>query len=350
MGQAERPRVSIVLPTFNRSRFLPDAFRSISSQSLTSWELLVVDDGSTDDTKTVVERLSASLPQRVTYHYQPNAGAYGARNTGVDLAVGDYVAFYDSDDIWLPHHLLTCATALDENADVDWVYSSSELVNLESGQLLDPHCFYLRNGQPRPFMRLVHDVRGSLRVITDKAAIQCQIESGLYCGLQNSVLRRRVFDRFRFVAEPRNEAEDQVFPIRAMAAGFRLAYFDDVHVRYHVHTENSSAAGKDIGLQKLRRVWEPLIDGYRRLEDEIALTSSERRALKRRIARDLFWQLGYTGYWASGDRRSAIDTYARALRVWPWNLAQWKTLVIALCRPAPAINHRRPSEPKLGPD
>jgi glycosyltransferase involved in cell wall biosynthesis len=341
-------RVSVVLPTFNRSRFLPDAFRAISSQVLTEWELIVIDDGSTDDTRAVVERLGAALPQTVRYQYQENGGAYAARNAGVDLASSEYVAFYDSDDIWLPQHLSACAAALDENPDVDWVYSSTEIVNLESGELLDRHCFY-EDGQPRPFMRLAHDTRGALRVITDTAAIRCQIDYGLYCGLQNSVLRRRVFERLRFVAEPRNEAEDQVFPIRALAAGFRLAYFDAVHVRYHVHGENSTAASNDAGLQKLRRVYEPLIVGYRRLVDEVSLTGSERRALKRRIARELFWHLGYAGYWTAGDRRGAIDNYVQALRVWPWNPAQWKTLVLALCRHAPKITSRPSSEPKLGP-
>ena len=67
---AASPTVSIVLPTFNRSCFLPDAFRAIASQELTSWELLVIDDGSTDDTKSVVERLTAALPQTVRYQYQ----------------------------------------------------------------------------------------------------------------------------------------------------------------------------------------------------------------------------------------------------------------------------------------
>ena len=80
--------VSVILPTFNRSRFLPAAFRAILAQQITSWELIVIDDGSTDDTRQVVEALSASVSQPVTYLRQDNQGAYGARNTGLDAARG----------------------------------------------------------------------------------------------------------------------------------------------------------------------------------------------------------------------------------------------------------------------
>src|SRR5262245_39393110 len=121
--------VSVILPTFNRSSFLPAAFAAIQAQLLTSWELIVVDDGSTDDTPAVVDALSTSIAQPVTYRRQANQGAYGARNTGVQSARGEYIAFYDSDDIWLPHHLSACVSALNEHPDVDWIYGACEVVD-----------------------------------------------------------------------------------------------------------------------------------------------------------------------------------------------------------------------------
>jgi glycosyltransferase involved in cell wall biosynthesis len=323
--------VSVILPTFNRSRFLPAAFAAIHAQQMTSWELIVVDDGSTDDTPVVVAALPRSMTQPVQYLRQDNQGAYGARNTGLQAAQGEYIAFYDSDDLWLPHHLSACVSALEAQPDVDWVYAACEIVDLDSQRVIKEHSFYDR-GRPRPFMRLAHDVRGPLRVITDSDAIRCQIRHGLYCGLQNSVFRRRVFDRLRFATDLRNEAEDQLFAIRAVAAGFRLAYIDDVHVRYQVHSENSSASATDLSLERLRRVFEPLIRGYERLATEVVLTPSERRALQRRIGRDLFWSLGYAGFWAAGERGQALDIFARALRTWPWDPMQWKTYMVALAR------------------
>jgi glycosyltransferase involved in cell wall biosynthesis len=324
-------KVSIVLPIFNRRSFLPGAFDAIRSQGVESCEVVVVDDGSTDDSRRVVDGIAAGFPHPVHYTYQPNQGAYGARNTGVAAARGDYIAFYDSDDVWLPHHLPACLKALDENADVDWVYAACELVNLESGALLEPSSFY-EGGRKRPFMALKHQARGPLQVIDDPAAIRCQIDHGLFCGLQNSVLRRRVFERLTLEAATRNEAEDQLFAIRSLSAGFRLAYIDAVHVRYQVHAENSSGAAQGIGLAKRRRVYEPLVAGYERLASEIPLTAAERRALRRRVGHDLFWHLGYNGYWAAGQRKEALRVFARALRSWPWDPAQWKTFVLSSLR------------------
>ncbi len=327
------PAVSVVLPVYNRKGFLAAAFQSIAAQSVASAEVVVVDDGSTDGSDEAVAELARTSRFPVKYIRQANQGPYGARNTGVAAAAGDYIAFYDSDDIWLPEHLGTCVAALHENPDVDWVFSASEIVDLASGQTLDPHCFY-QHGTPRPFMRLQHEQRGALRVITDGAAIQCQIEHGLYCGLQNSVFRRRVFDRLTFEAASRNEAEDQVFAIRALAAGFRLSYFDAVHVRYHIHGANSSAPGSSMSLEKRRRVYEPLVAGYQRLEQEVPLSPAERRALHRRVANDLFWQIGYNGYWAHHERRAALRVFRQALRWWPWDLHFWKTYLLAAGRTA----------------
>lgn len=340
---ADSPRVSVILPIYNRLRFLPAAFDAIRSQAMPSLEVVVVDDGSTDGSGECVSQIASTYPHPIRYIAQENQGAYGARNTGVAAARGSYVAFYDSDDLWLPHHLPRCVDALDGNADVDWVYSASEIVDLDSGQLLDRNCFHTR-GRLRPFMTLAHEERGALRVITGANAIRCQIDHGLYCGLQNSVFRRSVFERLRLEAASRNEAEDQLFAIRAIAAGFRLAYFDSVHVRYHVHGGNSSGAAKDASLDKRRHVYEQLIAGYERLQSEVQLSDADARALRRRIGHELFWHLGYATYWESGCRRKALDVYRRALRAWPWNLRQWKTYALAVMRTL--LVHERAASPR----
>src|SRR6187399_2292397 len=119
------PRVSIILPTFNRAAFLPKALAAITSQTYDNWELIIVDDGSSDASGEIVRDLAPTIPQAIHYTWQKNAGAYAARNRGLDLARGAYMAFYDSDDLWMPHHLMRCVQALDDNADVDWVYGAS---------------------------------------------------------------------------------------------------------------------------------------------------------------------------------------------------------------------------------
>ena len=100
------PRFSIVVPTFNRAHLMDRIVTSVQRQSITDWELLIVDDGSTDGTQEVVSQLAAVDP-RVRYtRLDENSGLPAvARNRGISEALGEFVAFLDSDDYWWPQHL-----------------------------------------------------------------------------------------------------------------------------------------------------------------------------------------------------------------------------------------------------
>lgn len=98
-------RISVIIPTYNRSQFLAESITSVLDQDywqdFSDWEFLVVDDGSTDDT----EELVRSFGSRIAYVRQPHSGVSAARNLGLRLTTGEYVAFLDSDDLWKPHKL-----------------------------------------------------------------------------------------------------------------------------------------------------------------------------------------------------------------------------------------------------
>ena len=105
------PTISVILPTHNRGEWLPGAIASVLNQTFTDWELIVVDDGSQDDSAAVVELFRADA--RVRYVAQPQQGRSAARNRGIAMAQGKWLAFLDSDDRYLPHglqdHLHTAA-------------------------------------------------------------------------------------------------------------------------------------------------------------------------------------------------------------------------------------------------
>jgi glycosyltransferase involved in cell wall biosynthesis len=324
------PRVSIILPTYNRGPFLEQAFHSIAAQTFRDWELIVVDDGSEDDTRDVVKDCAASLG-RVRYIHQANQGAYGARNTGLDHARGEFVAFFDSDDIWLPHHLARCVEGLDANPDVDWVYGACRVVDHATGRVITPSTFYV-DGEPRAFMRLAHRQSGRLRILDDPNATSCIIRNGHYCGLQNSVMRRRVMAHRRFAARLGHECEDRLVVVRAMVEGHTFAHIDDVHVIYHVHPANSSSPGSGGDGSKTLTMLTELVRGREQLRRELRLTRAERRALDWRIGQDLFWSIGYSLLWQRGRGREALDSYRRALTRWPWDLKMWKTYIWSLLR------------------
>jgi teichuronic acid biosynthesis glycosyltransferase TuaG len=110
--------VSIIMPAFNAGRYVAESIRSVLGQACEGWELIVVDDGSTDDTADVVKSFAAA-EGRVKYVAQPNGGQASARNKGLSTARGDLVAFLDADDLWLPEKLKLQVAAIDESgADV----------------------------------------------------------------------------------------------------------------------------------------------------------------------------------------------------------------------------------------
>jgi glycosyltransferase involved in cell wall biosynthesis len=117
-----RPIVSVIVPTFNRARFLPDALESIFSQRVPNVEVIVVDDGSTDNTRSMTEKYAG----RIRYLYQKNRGSGSARNLGVSLATGRLISFLDSDDVWKPEKMRTELALFDDNPAIDAVICDCE--------------------------------------------------------------------------------------------------------------------------------------------------------------------------------------------------------------------------------
>lgn len=98
----DTPLISIILPTFNRAHFLPRALDSVFAQTYENWELIIIDDGSTDNTTVVLDEYA---DPRIKYHFQENRGVSAARNCGIGQSRGELFALLDSDDEWLPEKL-----------------------------------------------------------------------------------------------------------------------------------------------------------------------------------------------------------------------------------------------------
>jgi glycosyltransferase involved in cell wall biosynthesis len=168
-------KVSAIVPTFNRARLLRRALASIADQTYRDVEVIIVDDGSVDDTAEVVSEISATFPFPICYCRQTNGGCASARNRGLRMATGELFAFLDSDDEWTPGALAQMVAALDGTA-ADFVYSpaievsesGAETLNLpvaahEPERLADEHFerTNLRNGSAL-FRKSVIDAVGDL--------------------------------------------------------------------------------------------------------------------------------------------------------------------------------------------
>ncbi len=121
------PRVSVVIPCFNSSAFLRETLESVLAQTLRDFEVILVDDGSADDTRELIGRLLSEHPgYALRSVFQENTGVAGARHRGIGLARGRYILPLDADDLIAPTLLETCAAVLDAEPDTSLVYTDRQ--------------------------------------------------------------------------------------------------------------------------------------------------------------------------------------------------------------------------------
>jgi glycosyltransferase involved in cell wall biosynthesis len=159
---AERLRLSVVVPSYNTARFVRESVRSILDQSLADLEVIVVDDGSTDDSLEVIASLD---DPRLTCVRQPNCGLAGARNTGIALSRAGTIGFCDADDVWYPRKAERHLAVMDADARLGLTFSFSEYLSEDgrpTGQLLITRC---REPSAHDLIRRNHVGNGSTPVV-----------------------------------------------------------------------------------------------------------------------------------------------------------------------------------------
>jgi glycosyltransferase involved in cell wall biosynthesis len=127
------PKVSVIIPTYNRAHLIKQSVQSVLEQSYQNFEVIIVDDGSSDNTEKVIRDLGN--PEKIIYRYQENQGRSNARNHALQIATGQYITFLDSDDIYLPNKLQMQVEYLDAQPEVGMVYASA-ICEDESGNSL----------------------------------------------------------------------------------------------------------------------------------------------------------------------------------------------------------------------
>jgi glycosyltransferase involved in cell wall biosynthesis len=141
--------ISVVVPTYNRADMIGRALESIFAQSFADIEVIVVDDGSTDQTSAVVRALAADHQRSVHYSFQENRGCAAARNRGIELATGEFIAFLDSDDEWSQGAIESMVATL-EASGADFVYSPAVEVRKDGSEYIN---YPVAAGSPQTFAR-----------------------------------------------------------------------------------------------------------------------------------------------------------------------------------------------------
>ncbi len=327
---ANPPLVSIIMPVYNREKFLQDAINSIQAQTFTNWELIIVDDGSSDNSVSLLKALTSSLENKVIIIEQANQGPAGARNNGFKHAQGSYIAFFDSDDLWKKFHLTESIKAFQKHPALSWVYSACERVNYFTKELLLQSTFYTE-AKPNKLFEIAIRYESGVYELNTQKAILLQLTSGLDNGLQNSVLHRKVLDTIKIPNF--RVGEDRLFIIMVLKHGFRMGFIDKIHVTYHVHDENISDTNKDDGnYDKRIEALERLITAKQALPNIVSFTKNEMQAYKKTLAKEIYWELGYALYQQSGQYSRALRTYLKAIKIWPKEPKYYKTFLLTLLK------------------
>ncbi|MFT2090399.1 glycosyltransferase family 2 protein [Paraglaciecola sp. 2405UD69-4] len=323
------PLISVIVPIYNRLHFLPQLFNTIFAQDYENFEVIIVDDGSTDDSAKWINDNKHSFRKEITMIYQPNAGHYAARNNGLDHAKGELIAFQDSDDEWPSYHLSQFAKLFEKNPDVDWIFGSLRRINHDTRETVEESNFVTKGGNRHPFLLLDTDTReDGLAVITDKRIGEVAILSRVPGSTQSAIMRKKIYSSLRFDPSYRT-AYDQFFAVKVVLAGFTFGFVEDVHQIYHIHDAHVStvAGGNADKMEKSARTH---IRGYSSLLP-CTHTKQEADKVNKRLAQEWAWSLS-TALRDKKQHKAEFKAMCNAIKLFPSEPLYWKTALAALTR------------------
>lgn len=232
------PAISVVLIFFNEDRFLPEAVASVFAQTFSDWELLLVDDGSTDGSTAIAHGYARDRPGRIRYLDHPghdNLGMSAARNRGISEARGAYLSFLDADDVWLPRKLEQQFAAIKANPRAAMVVGRTEWWHGWTGVLADAD---------RDF---VQQLPVPLNTVVEPPALLRAFLQDEFASLADVLVTR---DAIQAVGayEPafRGLYEDQVFHAK-VCASYPVYVADQTWYRYRQHAQSCVAIAEAAG-------------------------------------------------------------------------------------------------------
>lgn len=304
------PRVSVVMPVFNTDRYVAAAIESILSQTFDDFELVIIDDGSTDDSLRIIKKY-AERDQRIRFFSRENRGLSRTRNELLAHSLGEYIAPMDSDDIALPDRLKLQVEALGDLPDVVCIGGAYQIMD-DAGRLL---------------------VKYFAMPETDAEIQKLQLAG--HCALHQPcvMFRRSMALMVGGYDESLRYCEDFDLWLRLGEVG-RLMNLKQAVLKYRILSTSASAEYREVAERAAReaceRAWK-----RRSIEGKFEATAAWRPGTDSRSKHKF---LVMYGWWAfeSHERMTAIVYGSRAIRELPMEITGWKLLAAALTKPLPA--------------
>lgn len=262
------PKVSVIIPTYNCAEFLKNAIDSVLKQTYKDYEIIVVDDGSTDDTRHIVGQFDGNI----RYFFQDNAGPAAARNAGIKNAAGKYIAFLDSDDYFFPEKLELQTAYIGRYPDMAMVFSDA--------------CTTYTDGTRIPHYKLIQEPHWGM--IFDKLFLNNFINNSTVLLHKSYLEKTGLFD------ETIRYSEDYELYLR-IAKNFPIGYIDKVLVKFDRTRQNRLTRNIEKLFESDIRILSRLIDG------DSAYFSSRKYLIKERFSR-----LGFDFGWRYFNQNNLI--------------------------------------------
>jgi len=227
---SSKPLVSIIMPAYNAARFIGAAIDSVLAQTYTHWELIIIDDASSDETETIIHRYSDS---RIQYLKVARIGhPSGVRNVGLRLAQGELITFLDADDLYFSDTLEKMTGVLLKNSDCTAVYGFAFNID-EQGNPLPSNVTLISRENPQP------GETAYLPNLTYNHSWQNIVTSRISCLLSALMLRRNTLDQVGFLNEALYSAEDYEFYVRLFLHNYEnVICIQDYAYQYRIHAES----------------------------------------------------------------------------------------------------------------
>jgi glycosyltransferase involved in cell wall biosynthesis len=247
------PQVSVIMPSYNTSRLISTALDSVLQQVFRDFEVIVVNDGSPDTEE--LEKVLQPYLSKIVYVKQPNKRAGGARNTAIAKARGEFLAFLDSDDSWLPQHLASQMQMFKDDPSLDLVYSNCVLAS--------------DLGDSGEFMRLCPS--------EGTANFAALVVERCHIPISSVVVRKRIFEKAGTFDETLARCDDYDMWLRAAFHGAKIGYSKKVQARL------STGRPGSLGTSRARMTeayWKIL----QKADESLPLSPEDRDTVRKRAA------------------------------------------------------------------
>lgn len=301
MDHFHAPAISVIIPAYRAAAYIAEAIDSVLPQLRAQDEVIVINDGSPDT--EALERALAPYRERIVYLKQRNGGVSSARNTGIAAARGEWLAFLDADDVWMPGYLESQLAFVREHPGVDMVFPNSVIFGdtVDAGRLT---------------MELA-PVDGEITFLKTLAG-ECTIT---YCAL----VRRDIVLRAGLFETGLRGSEDFNLWLRILKLGGRIAYQRTPLHRYRRHDASLTS----------NTLWmaERILESIRHSQETIPMTEEEQAAAekhRRKIQFEIAMLRGKAAFQAK-DWSQAIEQYQDAQRLQPRRKIQLILLLLRFC-------------------